>query len=318
LKPAIALFKESTVLTRTATTVWFDGRLLEGEELRLHALTHAMHYGSSIFEGIRVYPTPRGPAVFRLREHVDRLLEGCAAYGMTPPYDAAALEAAILATVRASGRDACYVRPLVFFGGETVRLNPGKECPVHVLVAVLPFEGLVPGGSGVPRFSATISPYMKTPSGALPSTVKAGGHYTNSIRALAEAQRRGFDETILRNDRGDLAEGSGENLFLVRDGVLITNDASADILLGITRASVLELARAAGIGIQIRPMTVDDLATAQEAFFTGTAAEIVPIVRVDDREFGAEGPVTERLRTTYAEIVRGRREAPAPWLTQVS
>lgn len=159
---------------------------------------------------------------------------------------------------------------------------------------------------------------MKTPSSALPSTVKAGGHYTNSIRALAEAQRRGFDETILRNDRGDLAEGSGENLFLVRDGVLITNDASADILLGITRASVLELTRAAGIGIQIRPMTVEDLANAQEAFFTGTAAEVVPIVRVDDRDFGDEGPVTERLRTTYAEIVRGRREAPGPWLTQVS
>lgn len=306
------------MLTRTATTVWLDGRLLDGDELRLHALTHAMHYGSSIFEGIRVYPTPHGPAVFRLREHVDRLLEGCAAYGMSLSYDAAAIKEAIVTTVRASGRDAAYVRPLAFFGGETVRLNPGKECPVHLMVAVLPFEGLMPGGSGVPKFSATISPFMKTPSSALPSTVKAGGHYTNSIRALADAHRRGFDETILRNDRGDLAEGSGENLFLVRDGVLITNDAPDDILPGITRSSILELARAAGIAVQVRSMTPDDLARADEAFFTGTAAEVVPIVRVDDRDFGGEGPVTERLRTVYTEIVRGRREAPGPWLTQVS
>jgi branched-chain amino acid aminotransferase len=298
--------------------VWLDGRLLDGDELHLHALTHALHYGSSVFEGIRVYPTSRGPAVFRLREHVERLLEGCATYGLTVPYDAAAIEAAVVTTVRASARDACYVRPLAFFGGETVRLNPGKECPVHLMIGVLPFEGLVPGGSGVPKFSATISPYMKTPSRALPSTVKAGGHYTNSIRALAEAQSRGFDETILRNDRGDLAEGSGENLFLIRDGALITNDASADILLGITRASVLELARAAGIAVQIRPMTLEDLARADEAFFTGTAAEVVPIVRVDDHEFGGEGPVTARLRTAYTEIVRGRHDAPGAWLTQVS
>lgn len=306
------------MLTRTATTVWLDGRLLDGDELHLHALTHAMHYGSSIFEGIRVYPTSRGSAVFRLREHVERLLDGCAAYGMTLAYDVPAIEDAVITTVRASGRDACYVRPLAFFGGETVRLNPGKECPVHLMVAVLPFDGLVPGGSGVPKFSATISPFMKTPSSALPSTVKAGGHYTNSIRALAHAQANGFDETILRNDRGDLAEGSGENLFLIRDGALITNDASADILLGITRSSILELARAAGIAVQIRPMTPEDLARADEAFFTGTAAEVVPIVRVDDRDFGGEGPVTERLRTMYTEIVRGRREAPGRWLTQVS
>jgi branched-chain amino acid aminotransferase len=158
---------------------------------------------------------------------------------------------------------------------------------------------------------------MKTPSRALPSTVKAGGHYTNSIRALADAQARGFDEALLLNDRGDVAEGSGENLFIVRDGVLITNDADADILPGITRASVLALAREAGITSRVRPLTVDDLAACEEAFFTGTAAEVVPIVRIDDRDFGAEGPLTERLRTTYTDVVRARRSAPGPWLTPV-
>jgi branched-chain amino acid aminotransferase len=304
-------------MTRTATTVWLDGKLLDDDQLQLHALTHALHYGSSVFEGIRVYATPQGPSIFRLREHVDRLVAGAAAYGLELGRDADALSAAIVETVRASGRDAAYVRPLAYFGGETVRLNPGPECPVHLMIAVLPFDGLVPGGSGVPLFRATVSPFMKTPSRALPSTVKAGGHYTNSIRALADAQARGFDEALLLNDRGDVAEGSGENLFIVRDGVLITNDADADILPGITRASVLALAREAGITSRVRPLTVDDLAACEEAFFTGTAAEVVPIVRIDDRDFGAEGPLTERLRTTYTDVVRARRSAPGPWLTPV-
>ncbi len=305
------------MMTRTATTVWLDGTLLDDDQVKLHALTHALHYGSSVFEGIRVYATPNGPAIFRLREHVERLVTGAAAYGMELGRDADALCEAIVTTVRASGREAAYVRPLAFFGGETVRLNPGRECPVHVVIAVLPFDGLVPGGAGVPHFRATVSPYMKTPSRALPSTVKAGGHYTNSIRALAEAQARGFDETILRNDRGDVAEGSGENVFVVRGGELITNDADADILPGITRASVLAIAREAGVTTRVRAMTTDDLANADEAFFTGTAAEVVPIVQIDDRTFDGEGPVTERLRTIYTEVVRGRRPAPGPWLTQV-
>ena len=305
-------------MTRTATTAWLDGRLLGDDQLHLHALTHALHYGSSVFEGIRVYPTPQGPAIFRLREHVDRLIAGANAYGMTLAYDANALCEAIVTTVRASGRAAAYVRPLAFFGGETVRLNPGPECPVHVMIAVLPFEGLVPGGVGTPLFRASLSPFMKTPSRALPSTVKAGGHYTNSIRALAEAQKRGFDETILRNDRGDVAEGSGENVFVVRDDVLITNDADADILPGITRASVLALAREAGITSRIRPLTVDDLDRADEAFFTGTAAEVVPIVQIDEHTFAGEGPITQRLRSIYTDVVRGARPAPGPWLTPLS
>ncbi|HEY4442489.1 MAG TPA: branched-chain amino acid transaminase [Candidatus Elarobacter sp.] len=304
-------------MTRTATTVWLDGALLDADQLQLHALTHALHYGSSVFEGIRVYPTPQGPAIFRLGEHVDRLVAGAAAYGMELPYDTDALKAAVVATVRASGREAAYVRPLAYFGGETVRLNPGRECDVHVMIAVLPFEGLFPGGV-IGALTASISPFMKTPSRALPSTVKAGGHYTNSIRALADAHRRGFDETILLNDRGEVAEGSGENIFVIKDGVLTTNDADADILPGITRASVLAIARDLGITSRVRPLTIDDLNTADEAFFTGTAAEVVSISRIDDRTFDGEGPITQRLRTTYHAIVRGERPAPGPWLTHVN
>src|SRR5665213_1800871 len=204
----------------------------------------------------------------------------------------------VTTTVRASGRTAAYVRPLAFFGGETVRLDPGRECAAHVMIAVLPFEGLVPGSTEAPLFRATISPIMKTPS-----SVKAGGHYTNSIRALADAHARGFDESILLNDRGEVAEGSGENVFIVQGGELITNGADADILLGITRDSVLAIAREAGIPTRIRPITLDDLARSDEAFFTGTAAEVVPIVAIDEREFG--GRAGEERLVAAREVVEG-------------
>jgi len=297
-----------------AVTVWYDGSLLPGPTITLHGLTHALHYGSAVFEGIRVYPTPGGAAIFRLREHVDRFYEGAAAYGMTLPMNAAELFETIRATVAASQRDSAYIRPLAFYTGDTVRLAPETICETKILIAVLPFAGLRPGQV---QYSAGLSSVMKTPSAALPSHVKAGGHYTNSIRALHEVNRRGFDEAILLNDRGEIAEGSGENVFIIRHGTVYTNDRSADILPGITRDSILALARAAGIPVVIRPLTLADLARSDEAFFTGTAAEVVPISRFEERPM-VEGPITARLRTTYSAIVRGEAPAPEPWLTLVA
>jgi branched-chain amino acid aminotransferase len=301
----------------TATTVWLDGELQAEPGIAIHGLTHALHYGSSVFEGIRLYPTAQGPAIFRLREHVDRLLRGAAVYGLKVPYSADELGAIIAEVARASGRDAAYIRPLVFFGGDTVRLAPAGVCPTHVLIAVLPFSGLIKEQEA-PRCAATVSPTMKTPSASLPSSVKAGGHYTNSILALADALARGFDEAILLNDRGNVAEGSGENIFVIRDGTLITNDGSSDILEGITRGSVLEIARTEGIPTAVRAITRDDLGACEEAFFTGTAAEVVPIVRIDERIMSESRPITDRIRLAYAAIVRGERPAPGPWLTYVS
>lgn len=305
---------EAPAQAADAITVWSEGAVQPDTTLALHALTHALHYGSSVFEGIRVYPTRQGAAIFRLREHVARLYEGALTYGMTMPFDADAMFETIRSTVAASGRDSAYVRPLVYYAGATVRLAPETICETNVLVAVLPFAGLRPGQV---QYSAGLTSVMKTPSASLPSHVKAGGHYTNSIRALHEVNRRGFDEAVLLNDRGEIAEGSGENIFVVRDGALHTNDRSADILPGITRDSILTLARAAGLSVTIRPLTVDDLAQSDEAFFTGTAAEVVPMSRFESRPM-TEGPITERLRTSYAAIVRG--EAPPPtreWLTIV-
>lgn len=297
-----------------AVTVWYDGQLQPGAAVAIHGLTHALHYGSSVFEGIRLYPTPRGPAIFRLRDHIDRLYRGARTYGLEMPFPAERFCEIVVEVARASGRDAAYIRPLAFFGGDTVRLAPAHVCETHVLVAVLPFSGLI-RGEEAPRCAATVSPIMKSPSAALPSWVKAGGHYTNSILALSDALARGFDEAILLNDRGNVAEGSGENIFLVCNGVLTTNDASSDILEGITRASVLEIARELGIPTAVRVLTRADLASCDEAFFTGTAAEVVPIVRIDDRIMPETRPLTERLRTTYADIVRGNQAAPQDWLT---
>jgi branched-chain amino acid aminotransferase len=297
-----------------ATTVWFDGQLQPDAAVAIHGLTHALHYGSSVFEGIRLYPTPRGPAIFRLRDHIDRLYRGARTYGLEMPFPAERFCEIVVEVARASERDAAYIRPLAFFGGDTVRLAPAHVCETHVLVAVLPFSGLIKGEEA-PRCAATVSPIMKSPSAALPSWVKAGGHYTNSILALADALARGFDEAILLNDRGNVAEGSGENIFLVFNGVLTTNDGSSDILEGITRASVLEIARELGIPTEVRALTRADLANCDEAFFTGTAAEVVPIVRIDARIMPEERPLTERLRTTYADIVRGNQASPQEWLT---
>jgi branched-chain amino acid aminotransferase len=294
-----------------AVTVWLDGELLPDAAISVHGLTHALHYGSSVFEGIRLYPTARGPAIFRLREHVARMFEGAAVYGLRIAYTQAQTCEYIRETAAASKRESAYIRPIVFFGGNTVRLAPEEACETRMLIAVLPFSGLMPGQA---QFTAGLTGVMKTPSAALPSHIKAGGHYTNSIRALQDVQKRGFDEAILLNDRGDVAEGSGENIFVVHNGTLVTNDRSADILPGITRDSVLALAREAGIPAQIRALTVDDLRTADEAFFTGTAAEVVPIVRFEDRTL-REGPITERLRTRYASVVRGEADAPGDWLT---
>ena len=304
-----------TALTN-ATTVWLDGELLPDATVALHGLTHALHYGSSVFEGIRLYPTPQGPAIFRLRDHIERLYRGARTYGLEMPYPVERFCEIVVEVAKASERDAAYVRPLAFFGGDTVRLAPAQVCETHVLVAILPFSGLIKGEEA-PRCAATVAPGMKSPAAALPSWVKAGGHYTNSILALSDALARGFDEAILLNDRGNVAEGSGENIFVVIDGTLITNDGRSDILEGITRDSVLQIAGQLGIPTSVRTLTRDDLQACEEAFFTGTAAEVVPIVRIDDRIMPEERPLTDRLRVAYADVVRGNRPAPGDWLTLV-
>jgi branched-chain amino acid aminotransferase len=292
--------------------MWFDGAIQHSDAIGIHPFTHALHYGSGVFEGIRAYETPRGTALFRLEDHLRRFFQSARAYGLEISYDEATLQEAIWETVEANTITLGYIRPLAFFGEGGIALTPRFRCRTHVLIAVQPLTGSLIGTDAGAR--VCISPWQKTSSRALPAAVKACGHYMNSILALQDAVARGFDEAILLNDRGEVAEGSGENIFVVRNGRLHTNDASADILEGITRATVLELARDLSIPIEIGRIEVRELFEADELFFTGTAAEVMPITQVDEHHLRSANPVTDELRRVYGAAVRCGNPLHFDWL----
>ncbi len=292
--------------------VWHDGALHDINTITPHPFTHALHYGSGVFEGIRAYDTPRGAGVFRLSDHLDRLFASANVYDIVIPYTHAQLREAVFQTLEANNFTAGYIRPLAYFGAGGIALSPKFSCPVHTLVALKPLAGSLIGDVGAAR--VTVSPWQKTSSRAVPSWAKACGHYTNSILALHDAKTRGFDEAILLNDRGDVAEGTGENIFFVKDGNLHTNDISADTLPGITQSSVIALAHDAGIPLRIAPFTLDDLHTADEVFFTGTAAELMPIAAIDDHLFTTQRPITQRLARDYKRAVLGENAQHPHWV----
>jgi branched-chain amino acid aminotransferase len=291
---------------------WFDGSIVARETVGVDPFSHGLHYGSGVFEGIRAYATPRGPAIFRLREHVERFERSAAVYGLELGLSVRELCEAIAETLARNGLDSAYIRPLAYFGAETASLAPVGVCSTHVLLAYRAFGNYFGAGqeNGI---RATISPWRKFSSSALPSTVKACGHYANSVLAMTEAVKRGFSEAILLNDRGQIAEGTGENVFIVKDGVLRTNDTSADILDGITRATVLDLARDRGIPVRVGPLTLDDLLSADEAFFTGTAVEVTPLTCVDDHVYSENRPVCDLLRDGFRSAVIGEDALHPDW-----
>ncbi len=292
--------------------MWFDGALANADEIAVRPFTHALHYGSAVFEGIRAYEARRGTAVFRLRDHLRRFYTSATVYGLNIEYDEVTLTRAVFDTLHANAFTSGYIRPLAYFGEKGISLAPAFHCPTHVLIALKPLAGSLLGDSEGVR--VTMSSWQKTPSRSMPSTVKASGHYMNSILALQDAQRRGFDEAILLNDRGDVAEGTGENIFLVRNGRLRTNDASADVLEGITQATVVELARDRGIDVEIGPIAPSEFFAADEVFFTGTAAEVMPIVQIDERILPSARPVTGELQRAYAQAVRGADPRHVDWV----
>ena len=294
--------------------MWFDGALVDADDIAVRPFTHALHYGSAVFEGIRAYEARRGSGVFRLRDHLRRFFASACVYGLNIAYDEEQLAHAVFGTLRANAFTSGYIRPLAYFGQKGISLAPAFHCPTHVLIALKPLAGSLLGDDGV---RVTISPWRKTPSRSMPSTAKASGHYMNSILALQDAQRRGFDEAILLNDRGDVAEGTGENIFVVKDGRVRTNDASADVLAGITQATVVELARDRGIDVEIGRITPAQLFDADEVFFTGTAAEVMPILQIDDHVLPTSRPVTHALRHAYAQAVREEDLRHADWVEYV-
>jgi branched-chain amino acid aminotransferase len=293
---------------------WFDGEISLRENVTVDPFAHGLHYGTGVFEGIRAYATSRGPAIFRLRDHMERFARSAAVYDLTIRWDVETMCDAVVETLLRNELESAYIRPLAFFGEKTISLAPKFHCPTHVLLAYRALGNYFGAGqeNGI---RVTISPWRKFSSAALPSTVKAAGHYANSVLAMTDAVTRGFDEAILLNDRGDVAEGTGENVFVVKNGALRTNDPTADVLDGITRATILTLARDLGIPVEIGPLTPDDLRGADEVFFTGTAAEVTPLACIDDRVFAGAKPVTMRLREAYLRAVAGEDARHPEWVT---
>ena len=301
-----------------APWVWVNGDWVRTEDLRLHYFTHAVHYGSGVFEGIRCYDTARGPAVFRLGDHMQRLLASARVYGLNVGRTVPELCAAALETVVRNGVRNAYIRPIAFFGEGPIHLTPEGRCPTELFIAVRPL-GAYLGDEGLTRgVKVAISSWRKFDRSMLPPTVKGCGHYTNSILAAQEAAAKGAVEAILLNADGSVAEASGENVFFVKDGVLTTNDEDSNILPGITRASILELAADLGIPAVIRAFRPDDLFAADEVFLTGTAAEVTPVAAIDGRAIGgSKVGITARLQTAYFNAVRGLDVRHAQWLSHV-
>src|SRR5204862_2099185 len=268
--------------------IWFNGELTRCDDARVHVSAHALQYGTGVFEGMRSYDTADGPAIFRLDAHMRRFAASASYYEIEWPYSFEQLCAASLDVIRANSLENAYIRPLAFFDSHSFNVWP-KGCPVSVAIIAVPGRPYTQGGPerGV---RVTVSSVRRIDAASLPPFVKACGHYTNSVRAVQEAIRRGFDEALLLNNKGDVAEGSGANLFVVRDGMVITNDTDAGIVMGITRDSVLAIARDIGIPVTVRPISQADLELADEVFFSGTAVEITPIKEIDGRVVGDGSP----------------------------
>lgn len=300
------------------TYIWMDGKLVDWDDATIHVLSHSLHYGTGAFEGIRAYETDRGPAVFRLREHMERLARSCKALGIPVEWTVDEVVAATKQVFAANGLTSGYIRPLVFYGTGSMGLNP-VGASVHTMIATWEW-GAYLGEDGITNgIRVKISSWRRIDQDSMMPNAKLTGGYLNSVQAKQEALRGGYDEAVMLNRDGFVAEGSGENLFIVRDGVVVTPPLSAGVLEGLTREAVTTLLRDDGYEILERDLSRTDLYYADEMFFTGTAAEVTPIREVDDRAVGdgRPGPVTKRAQELFMDTVTGRNERHGDWLDYV-
>jgi branched-chain amino acid aminotransferase len=297
--------------------IWYDGKLVPWREATTHVLTHTLHYGMGVFEGVRAYKTERGTAIFRLQAHTDRLFRSAHILGMNMPYDKATLNAATRAAVHENKLDSAYIRPMCFYGSEGMGLR-ADNLQVHVIIAAWHWGSYL-GEDGQKRgIRVRTSSFNRHHVNVTMCRAKANGQYMNSMLALREAINCGCDEALLLDTEGYVAEGSGENIFIIRDGVMYTPDVTS-ALDGITRATLMQLANEHGIKVVEKRITRDEVYIADEAFFTGTAAEVTPIRELDGRMIGSgsRGPLTEKLQAQYFDVVYGRSAKHAGWLTLV-
>jgi branched-chain amino acid aminotransferase len=298
---------------RETEKIWMNGELVDWADATVHVGVHGLHYGTGVFEGIRCYETEQGPAVFRLTDHLERLHNSARLLYMDIPYTIDELRAACMDVIGVNGLPECYLRPIAFFGyGELGVATAGN--PVDTVIMSWPW-GAYLGEEGLKNgIRVKVSSWKRVGPNTIPHASKATGIYLNSMLAVTEANRAGYDEAILLTDDGFIADGSGENVFVVKDGKISTPPLSTSILPGITRDSVIQIAQDLGYTVDEKNLIRSDLISADEVFMTGTAAEVTPIREVDDREIGPPGPVTRELQTAYLETCRGRSERWAQWL----
>ena len=292
--------------------IWMDGELVPWDEARVHVLTHTLHYGNGVFEGIRAYETPDGTAVFRLTPHMERLFRSAKILAIDIPFGLGELIGAVRETIRANGLPSCYIRPIVYLGYGEMGMNP-LPCPVNVSIAVWPWGAYLGEDSSQHGVRMKISSWQRHDPNAMPPAAKGVGHYVNSQMAKVEAVRAGYDEAILLSPQGYVSECTGENLFIVRGGVIWTPPISAGALEGVTQDCVVTIARDLGYEVRHDNILRSDLYTAEEAFLSGTAAEVVPIRSVDDREIGEPGPITRAIQEVFFKAVRGQEDRYKDW-----
>jgi len=297
--------------------IWFDGEMVDWREAKVHVLTHTLHYGMGVFEGVRAYHADQGTAIFRLQAHTDRLFRSAKIMNMDMPFSKDELNAAQLAAVRENGLDSAYLRPMVFYGSEGMGLR-ADNLKTHVIVAAWSWGAYLGTEALEKGIRIRTSSFTRHHVNVAMCKAKANGNYINSMLALSDALRDGYDEALLLDVDGFVAEGSGENFFMVYDGVIYTPELTS-ALDGITRATVIQLAKEAGYEVREKRITRDEVYVADEAFFTGTAAEVTPIRELDGRSIGcgSRGPVTEVLQKKYFDVVHGRSEADNHWLAYV-
>jgi len=299
--------------------IWFNGKLTNFNDAKIHVLSHCIHYGSAVFEGIKCYNTDKGPAIFKLKEHMERIHQSANAFKINIPFDVNTLCDAAIELVKKNEVQDCYLRPIAYYGFDTLGVHP-KNCPVEVAIATLNWGAYVSKEALKKGAKITISPWKKYKSNAFPSSTKAAGPYLNSMLAVQEAKSRGFDEALLLNEDNSIAEGSGQNIFLIKNGTFYTNDESSNILLGITRSTLFQLIKDLGYNYEIKPLSQDDLFSADEVFYCGSASEVTPIRQIDNHIVGdgKSGEITLKIQEKYYNIVRGKEKKYHKWLSFVN
>ncbi|MBP7980908.1 MAG: branched-chain amino acid transaminase [Tolumonas sp.] len=306
-------------MSQTTKYIWFNGEMVEWDRAQVHVMTHALHYGSSVFEGIRAYDTPNGTAIFRLKEHIQRLFDSAKIYWMEMPFDKAAIEQACCDIVTKNGMKSAYLRPLAFIGNVGLGVLP-KSDKVEVMIGALPWGAYLGDDALANGVDVMVSSWSRLAPNTIPTGAKAGGNYLSSQLIAREARRNGYVEGIALDTNGYISEGSGENLFIIKNGVLYTSPATSGILPGITRDTIMTLARELGYTIREESLQREALYLADEIFMCGTAAEITPVSSVDRMQIGEgrRGPITEAIQKAFFGLFNGETEDKWGWLTPVN